>query len=289
MSDELTYLEKVERFKEAHASAENRQAYLAAWAEMIREKLPAEATVRSIYTIEQLPPGAEARYVLDFDYVNAWIMPKMGAIPQNILQTEEVTINTFEIVNHVSYKMQLAKDGRMDVASRARQRLLDGLVDMEESQGWAVLKAAVTDDNIVNLTSSEEGLSLKTISGAFKKMEARRGYKVTGIFASPNKVADIREWTVTDISDEVQTRVFDDKGMGSIWGANIYPVYGLADTEAYFIDTRPGLLGYMPIRDELETFDDPVAVLSLRVGVIAHERLGFGVLDPDRIVKAVLD
>jgi hypothetical protein len=116
-------------------------------------------------------------------------------------------------------------------------------------------------------------------------MEGRRGYKITDIYASPNKIADIRMWTVTTISPDVQTRVFDNKGMGSIWGANFHTVYGLDDTEAYCIDARPGLLGYMPIREELRTFDDPTAIKSYRVGIIAYENIGFGILDPDRIVK----
>ena len=289
MSDELTFEQKVERFRQSVASEEDRNAYAESWAELILVKLPAEATVRNIYTIERLPAGASPVYTLDFDYVNAWVLPKMGSHPINLLQTEEVTIPTFEVAGHVSYKLQLARDGRFQVADQARRRLKDSIVDLEETQGWTVLKAAVTAGNTFDLTATEDGLSLGVINQGFKVMEARRGYKITDIYASPNKVADIRTWTVTTISDEVQTRVFDNKGLGSIWGANIHTVYGLDDDEVYFIDGREGLLGYMPIREDLKTFDDPTAIKSFRVGIIAYEHIGFGVLDPDRIVKAVVD
>lgn len=285
----LTFDEKVERFRQSIATEEDRAAYAESWAELILPNLPAEATVRNIFTIERLPAGASPTYTLDFDYISAWVLPKMGAHPINLLQTEEVTIPTFEVAGHVSYKLQLARDGRFQVADKARQRLLDSIVDLEEEQGWAVLKAAVSADNTVNLTSTETGLSLAVINQCFKVMEARRGYRITDIYASPNKIADIRTWTVTTISDEVQRRIFDGKGLGSIWGANIHKVYGLDDDEAYFVDGREGLLGYMPIREDLRTFDDPTAIKSFRVGVIAYEHIGFGVLDPDRIVKAVLD
>lgn len=286
---ELNFDEKVERFRQSIATEEDRAAYAETWAELILLKLPVEATVRNIFTIERLPAGASPTYTLDFDYISAWVLSKMGAHPTNLLQTEEVTIPTFEVAGHVSYKLQLARDGRFQVADRARLRLTDSIVDLEEDAGWSVLKASVSLANTIDLTGTETGLSLGTINQAFRVMEARRGYQITDIYASPNKVADIRTWAVTTISDEVQTRIFDNKGMGSIWGANIHKVYGLDDDEAYFIDGREGLLGYMPIREDLRTFDDPTAIKSFRVGIIAYEHIGFGVLDPDRIVKAVLD
>jgi hypothetical protein len=76
--------------------------------------------------------------------------------------------------------------------------------------------------------------------------------------------------------------------MPSIYGAQIHVVHFLSDSEAYLIDARSDIndpIGYMPIRDELRTFDDPTAIKKFRVGVVAYEEIGFVVMNANRIVK----
>ena len=40
----------------------------------------------------------------------------------------------------------------------------------------------------------------------------------------------------------------------------------------------------MPIREELQTYDDPVSVRELNIGIIAWEEVGFAAVDPRAVV-----
>lgn len=283
----LTHKEKVELLRESVASENNRQAHAGSWATIIEEKLPVLSTVRKIYTVDQIEPGTAPTYQLDVPYLSAWVMPRMGAVPTNLVQLEEVTINTYEMVGDVEYKIRDAEQGRLNVIERAQQRLTDSIVQKEETDGWSTLTAAVTSGNTISV-SGESGLTKLVINTAFQKMESRRDYKVTEIFVSPNRYANIRNWTSTTIDPVTQREIYVDAGLNSIWQANINIAYNLTDSEAYFIDTRPNLLGFMPVRGGFRTYDDPTCIKKLRVGIIAHQEVGFGITDANRIVKATI-
>ena len=284
MSEELSYKDKCELFKTTIASVTARESNAAAFGELILLELPVEASVRSIFTVDPLPPGASPLYTIDIDTIDAWVLPKMGEHPINLVTAEEVTIPTFEVTGDVSYKLQFARDGRFNVAERARLRLRDSIVDLEENSGWTLLRAACTAANTTG-PDATNGLSKKLISDGLALMEGNRGYTTTDMYVSSNRAADIRNWDYTTIDPTTLREVFVEGGLGSIWGINIKVVWFLEDDEAYMFDTRANKLGYMPIREELKTFDDPTAIKKYRVGIIAYEDIGFGVLDTQCIVK----
>jgi hypothetical protein len=281
----LSFEEKCERFRQTIASDENRVAHAASFGELILLELPAEASVRSIFTVDPLPKGAVPLYTIDIDTISAWILPKMGQHPINLVTAEEVTIPTFEVTGDVTYKLQMVRDGRFNIADRARQRLMDSIVDQEEDAGWTLLRAGCGVANTVANTGGDTGLTKKLISSALALIEDNRGYTGTDLYVSSNKAADIRDWEYTKVDPTTMREIFVDGGLGSIWNINIHVVHFLADTEAYLFDTRSDKLGFMPIREELKTFDDPTAIKKYRVGVIAYEEIGFGVLDTQCIVK----
>jgi len=283
----LTREQKVELLKTSVASENNRQAHAGSWATMVEEQLPVLSTVRKIFTVDQIEPGTAPTYQLDLPYISAWLMPRMGAVPTNLVQLEEVTINTYEMVGDVEYKIRDAEQGRLNVIERAQQRLTDSIVQLEETDGWTVLEAAVTTGNTVSV-SGESGLTKPVINAGFQKMESRRDYKVTEIFVSSNRYANIRDWTSTTLDPVTQREIYVDAGLNSIWKANINVAYNLTDDEVYFVDARPNLLGFMPIRGSLRTYDDPTTIKKLRVGIIAHQEVGFGVMDANRIIKATI-
>ena len=283
---ELTPAEKIEMFRATAESEVARNAFAESWAEMINVVLPVETTVRSIFQVENLAPGAVPVYTSDVQPINAWYLPKFGQNPVNVVEVEEVSVGTFEVVGDVSYKLRDAKHGRIDVANRSMQRLIDSMQQFEEQAGWDVIKAAVTTGNTVTGATSG-GFSKALIDAGFQAMESHREHQVTDIYCSPAGMAYIRGWTQYAIDPVTQREIFVNAGLPSIYGAQIHVIHFLADTEMYLLDTRnvPDPLGYMPIRDDLRTFDDPTAIKNFRVGVIAYEEIGFVVMNPRRIVK----
>jgi len=280
--------EKEDMFRKTIASVESREANAASFGQLILEQLPSEATVRSIFTVDVLPPGANTLYTIDIGQINAWVLPKMGEHPINLVSAEEVTIPTFEVTGDVTYKIQFARDGRFNVADKARARLKDSIVDQEESAGWTLLRSAVTAGNTVPEPGGDPGLTKALISKGLAKMRSHRGYQAVDLYVSVNRASDIRDWEYTKIDPTTMRQIFVEGGLGSIWNMNITEFYFLEDDEAYIFDSRDDKLGYMPIRDELRTYDDPTAIKKYRVGIIAYEEIGFGVLDPDCIVKLTI-
>jgi hypothetical protein len=162
---------------------------------------------------------------------------------------------------------------------------MDSIVDLEESSGWALLRAACTAANTVTNVAPDTGLSKALISAAKALMESNRGYVPTVMYVSSNRAADIRDWEYTKIDPTTMREIFVDGGLGSIWNVDVKVVWFLADDEAYMFDNRSDRLGYMPVREQLKTYDDPTAIKKYRVGIIAYEEIGFGVLDTKTIVK----
>jgi hypothetical protein len=278
--------EREELFQKSIASDVERARFAESWALMINEVLPEETSVRNIFTVENIPAGAVPIYTNDVQPISAWYLPKFGQVPQNIVEIDEVTVPTFELMGDVEYKLRDAKHARISIADRAMMRLKDSMIEQEEEAGWALLRAASSGSAIS--VSGAVGLTKAVVDKAWREMETNRGYKVTDIYVSASGMADIRAWTQTTIDPVTQREIFVNAGMPSIYGAQIHVVHFLASTEAYFIDATPNKLGFMPIRDELQTFDDPVAIKKFRVGVLAREEIGFVVMDAHAIVAATL-
>ena len=278
--------EREELFQKSIASDAERARFAESWALMINEVLPEETSVRNIFTVENIPAGAVPIYTNDVQPISAWYLPKFGQVPQNIVEIDEVTVPTFELMGDVEYKIRDAKHARISIADRAMMRLKDSMIEQEEEAGWALLRAASSGSAIS--VSGATGLTKAVVDQAWRTMETNRGYRVTDIYVSPSGMADLRGWTQTTIDPVTQREIFVNAGMPSIYGAQIHVVHFLASTEAYFIDATPNKLGFMPVRDELQTFDDPVAIKKFRVGVLAREEIGFVVMDSNAIVAATL-
>lgn len=282
---ELTYEQQVELFKLSAANDEARRAFALSLALPLLKEVSAQSTVRQIFDVDVLPEGAPATYPLDMGPVQAWIMPGRGQVPQNIVSGAELHIPTFEIATSVEWKLQYARDGRFNVAQRAVEKARDAIVEVEEEAGWDTIRAAVMPEKVVEPVG-EDYLSRKALNEGFRAMQKERGYNVTVVAVNAVRAGDIRDWNGEDVDDTTRREIFKAAGMGSVWGARIMIVDRLADDEVYLFDTTR--MGIMPIREEIQTFDDPSAINKLRVRVVAFEEVGFAVVDPKAIVRIKL-
>lgn len=274
-----------EEFKQSVASDESRQSFAAAMALPIQKEVTPVSSVRNIFQVENLAPGAQASYPLDMGSVSAWVMPAVGGFPQNIVEGEELFVPTYTIDSSVEWKMQYARDGRYDVAGRAKEKLLNAIVTKEETDGWAIIRAAATAARTVTVAGGTT-LSKALLNAMFIKMAQTNGMKIDVIFCSPTRFGDIREWSETTIDPVTQREIWTRGGLTEMWGAKIFELPTLADNEVYGFDTR--YFGVMPVRETLQTRDNPISILKLRVGVIAWEELGFVALESRSIVKGTI-
>lgn len=279
---ELSFEDQIELFKKSIATDQDRVAFAASVAVPLRQSVAAKSTVRQIFEVDELPPGAYASYPVDFEDIDAWVLPAMGQVPQNIIAGEELHIPTFEIASSAEWGFSYARDGRFNVAQRALQKLEKAIIEQEEEAGWATIRAAVRPDRTIS-SAEFTSLSKDALNAMFKKMQEIDGYNVTVIACNSVRAGDIREWGQSDVDDTTRREIWRNAGLGSIWGAQILVVPRLKNDEVYAFDTSR--MGIMPIRENIKTFDDPSAVNKLRVRIIGYEDVGFAVVDPKAIVK----
>ena len=286
----LTFEEKVAMFKAIAESPQSRSDYAASRAQVILPLLETQSTIRAIFNPEILPAGAQETYDIPFDDVNcAWVMPQIGGIPQIQVEGTEIYVSTFGIDAAVQWQMDVAKQGRFQVGERATNLLKNKIIEQEELAGWSLIKAhaaVLGDDQKVN---ANNGLTVDTFNDIVTTGDLLRR-KVTDIYVSPKRFADMRKWvTATDLSNGLKDKAFEAAGLIEVWGVRIHRVYDsklVSDNKGYAFGQRDGYTyGVMPIRQTLQTFDNPIAIMEWKIGIMARENVGFAVLDEKGLIE----
>jgi len=299
----LTATASVDPVKGASA----REAFAASLSVPLRQSRDKMSTVRGIFTVDNLAPGANSNYPCDISDITGFVMPKEGAIPQNVVTGDEIYVPTFEITSSVYWKLQYARDARFDVIARSKHKLADSIVKLEEENGWHVLLAAA-DASARYVSTTESGYTKELLSNAKVKM-TRAGSILTDVYLSPECMADVRAWSDSQVDEQTRREIFTGGGLAKIYDVTLHIMeeFGAGNEyNKYFCNSlttnalTDGAVGaghevqicidsakndsfYMPIRQELTTYDDPTAIKELKQGVLAYECLGFAVADTRRI------
>jgi len=275
-----------------------RKKYAESRASVLLPLLDVQSTARMIFQPELLPAGSQANYPISFDYTEiAGYLPKLGGAVTRITEGDEIYIPTFGIEGAVRYSLDVAQQGRIDIAAEQMRLLKNRIVAKEEYAAWRLIKAihsGVNTNQTVYCSGTTENFhsfSKKALNSLYVQMDTQRR-QLTDVFVSPRSLGDIREWSNTTIDYLTQREIFQNAGLpnDTVWDLKIRKVYdsSLVDnTAAWGFDVRS--YGKMPILRQLETFEDPTAILQYEVGVLGRERVGFGVTDSWAVVKAVMD
>jgi hypothetical protein len=286
---ELTFDEKVQLFKAIAASPKARAEYAKSRAEVLMPLIDAQSTIRSIFRPEVLPAGAEARYDIPFDDIDcAWTMPNIGSIPQIQLEGSEVYVGTFGLEAAVQWQMSIAKQGRFQVGERATQLLKNKVIEQEELAGWSLIKA-----HAAVLSDTQKVSDSKLDVGAFNALVTKGDIlrrQITDLYVSPARYGNLREWVEnTAYSNNMKDKAFGTGGISNVWDVNIHKVYNtnlVANNKGYAFGQRDGFTyGVMPIRENLETYENPIAIMEWKIGIMAREVLGFAVLDDKGLIE----
>ncbi|MCK9279279.1 MAG: hypothetical protein M0P71_01435 [Melioribacteraceae bacterium] len=285
----LTYDEKVALFQQTASDPVRRSEFAQSRAMVILPLLDTQSTIRSIFAPEQLPVGAQPTYDIPFDDVNcAWVMPKIGGIPQIQVEGTEISVSTFGLEAAVEYQMDVAEQGRFNVAERATTLLKNKVIDQEELAGWTLIHThAATLD--ASQKVSDTGLNVSAFNKLVTAGDVLRR-KITDLYVSPSRFSDMRSWVESSTySQNMKDNAFNQSGLTNVWGVNIHKVYNpalVSNDKAYAFGQRDGVTyGVMPIRKNLTTFDNPLSIMSWKVGIMAREILGFAVLDEKGLIE----
>ena len=278
----------------------------------IFETLPVEAGATTEYPLDLISPGLEGEHV-------AYTNPGHGRIPERSVEGDYVMIPTYTIASSVDYLLRFAREARWDIVGRAMQVLEAGFTKKMNDDGWHTLLAAGVDRNILVFDAdATSGLFSKRLVSLMQTVMRRnsggnsasvgRG-RLTDLYTSPESFEDVRNWGFDQIDDSTRRDIYNAPVEGNptlnIFGVTLHSLDELGEGQeyqSYFTSDLGGavqasdvevLIGLdqsmndsfvMPIKQQLQIFEDPTLHRQQRAGYYGWAELGFGVLDNRRIL-----
>jgi hypothetical protein len=282
--------------------------------------------VTDIYEKMVLEPGSQPEFPLDLlapgterDFT-AYTNPGHGRIPERHVEGDYVMVNTYGITNSIDFLLRYAREARWDVVARAMQVLESGFVKKLNDDGWHTILAAAVDRNILVYDGDAAvGQFTKRLISLCKTVMLRNGGgnsvtatgRLTDLYLSPEAIEDIRNWGIDQLDETSRREVYqstnDGVPMTRIFGVNLNGLFEFGDSQEYqnfFLNDLGGSLGgsrvelivgldlnardsfVMPVKREVEIFEDEGLHRSQRQGYYGWAEVGFGVLDNRRVLAA---
>ncbi len=280
--------------------------------------------VRGIYEAMPLEPGASPEFPLDLlapgteiDHI-AFTNPGNGRIPEKHVESDYVMINTYGVTSSIDFLLRYAREANWNVVGRAMQVLESSFVKKMNDDGWHTLLAAAVDRNILVYDGDAgAGQFTKRLVSLMKTVMRRNGGgnsvtapgRLTDLYMSPEAIEDIRNWGVDQLDDVSRREIYvaSDSGpqLTRVFGVNLHDLFEFGDGQEYqdyFINDLGGsiesndvelVIGIdqsandsfvMPVKKEVEIFEDPQLHRHQRQGYYGWAEMGFGVLDNRRLI-----
>ena len=278
----------------------------------IFEPITLQQSATPEFPLDFLSPGTEKDFV-------AYTIPNHGYIPERHVEGDYVMVPTFDIGASIDYLLKYARDARWDIVGRAMEVLEASFVKKMNDDGWHTLLAAGVDRNIVVFDSdADSGQFTKRLVSLMKTVMRRNGGgnstsinrgQLTDIYVSPEAVEDIRNWGLDQVDEVTRREIYvaaDGSGViNSVFGVNLHSLDELGEGQEYQLFYENVLLGslppgdsemvvgldlrkrdsfIMPIREQVQIFEDDTLHRQKRAGFYGWAELGFAVLDNRRVI-----
>ena len=275
----------------------------------------------------QLQQGATPEFPLDFlapgtekDFV-AYTIPNHGYVPERHVESDYVMVPVYDIGSSIDYLLKYARDARWDVVGRAMEVLEGSFVKKMNDDGWHTLLAAGVDRNIVVYDSDAANNQFtKRLVSLLKTVMRRNGggnsasnnrAKLTDLYVSPEAMEDIRNWGIDQIDEITRREIYTaaDGTLNRVFGVNLHDLDELGVGQEYQLFYSDVLLGtlpagdseivvgldlskrdsfIMPVRQEVQIFEDDTLHRQKRAGFYGWAEQGFAVLDNRRVILGSL-
>jgi hypothetical protein len=276
-----------------------------------------------IFEAIRLEAGATAEFPLDFlapgtekDFV-AYTIPNHGRIPERHVEGDYVMVPTYDVGASIDWLLKYARDARWDVVGRAMSVMESQFTKKMNDDGWHTIISAGVDRNLLvfdgdaaNATFSKRLVSLmKTVmrrNGGGNSSSINRG-QLTDLFLSPEGIEDIRNWGVDEVDPVTRRELITQDGglLLRIFQVNLHDLDELGEGQEYqnyytsdLGGTMPGgdveiVVGLdlrntdsfvMPVRADVQIFEDDTLHRQRRSGLYGWAEHGFAVLDNRRVL-----
>ena len=278
----------------------------------IFETINVEAGSTTEFPLDLISPGLEGEHV-------AYTNPGHGRIPERAVESDYVMIPTYNIASSVDYLLRYAREARWDIVGRAMQVMEAGFTKKMNDDGWHTLLAAGVDRNILVYDGdATAGLFSKRLVSLMQTVMRRnsggnsasvgRG-RLTDLYVSPEALEDVRNWGLDQVDEVTRREIYTASEGGApitrIFGVNLHDLDELGEGQEYQTFFTSDLSGnvessdvelvvgldqssndsfVMPVKEQLQVFEDPTLHRQQRAGYYGFAELGFGVLDNRRII-----
>jgi len=268
------------------------------------------------FPLDFLSPGTEKDFV-------AYTIPNHGYIPERHVEGDYIMVPTYDVGASIDYLLKYARDARWDVVGRAMEVLEASFVKKMNDDGWHTILAAAVDRNIrVNDSDADAGQFTKRLVSLMKTVMRRNGGgnstsanrgQLTDLYVSPEAVEDIRNWGVDQVDEVTRREIYvanDGAGtLNRVFGVNLHDLDELGEGQEYQNFYENVLLGslpagdveivvgldlrkrdsfIMPVREQVQIFEDDSLHRQKRAGFYGWAEQGFAVLDNRRVIIGTL-
>ena len=261
---------------------EGRAALASAMANPIRQSLDYQGIARKLLVVDPLPQGALPVYDKDVD-AKAFVIPKRGSAPDQIIEGDRIQVPTFEIVSYPQVRFSQVKERRFNVIDRAQQRAKSDIMATEDEVVFDLIDAVATDAGKEVVYDTK--LTREALTKAFREIE-KNDLVVTKIVMNATAFADIRSWGRDDFDPVTQHEVLQTGLFGHIWTADIL-ISKKCPMDSVYVLADPEFVGVMPIRQDIQVIpaDKPE---NLRLGWVVYEEIGAAVVNSMAVSKISL-
>lgn len=290
---------------------------------VLREVVLRGDVIDGIFDPVDFQPGAPIEFPIDFltpgtekDFT-AYTIPNHGRIPERHIEGDLVTVQTYEVGSSIDWNIKFSRDARWDVVGRGMEVFETGFTLKMNLDAWKTLLMAGLDRNIlVYDAAAAAGTFTKRLVSLMKATMRRRGGgntgsrnrgRLTDIYMSPEGLEDMREWGIDDIDEITRREIYlmQDGTIARVFNVNLHDLDELGENQEfqnYYLNVLGGTLGpsdtelvvgldlqrsdsfVMPIREDVQVWDDPALHRQRREGFYGWGEVGFAVLDNRRVL-----
>jgi len=269
------------------------EAFAAFIGPVVSKVLMQAGTASAIYTDAPYDADDNPSLPLDLwfdqsqDYVTVWSQNVAGGLPSSSVEGfSELKISTYRLDAAVSFLKRYARTGRIDVVSKAVERMSNEVLVKQERNAWAVVLKALAEartpavgtnngvagGQIINATTAGSfALNdlnnlmtlVKRINTSYAGGTTTDSYGLTDLFISPEIKADIRAFAYqpftttgtagTNLPDGVREEIYRGAGSQELYGVTLHELVELGVGAKYsaLFDAFKGSQAFDSVTKEL--------------------------------------
>ena len=147
--------------KNKSVSQEAQEAFAAFIGPIVQKVIQQASTAGMIYADAEYDEDDSPSYPLDLyydegeGYVNVWSQSMAGGLPTSLVEgVKEMKISTYRLDSAVSFLKKYARKSRLDVVSKALERMSQEVLIKQERNAWAVVLKALASASSTNVAAA---------------------------------------------------------------------------------------------------------------------------------------